>query len=105
MAIIIEKIIKVVGNRVLIKKVDQTETTESGLIITTAEETKLSVLEGVIKHLGSGKYEIDGFHPMSSYGVEVGNIVKYQNRLKTTVNVNGEVFDSVTLEDIILVTN
>ena len=94
--------IKLLGDRVLIDKKEATETTKSGFIIKT-EEMKLTILEGVVTHLGKGKYESGKLISMEEIGIKVGDTVKYQNRLKTKVDITGKTLDLVSIDDVILI--
>jgi chaperonin GroES len=78
--------IKPLGGRVLVKRLDETETTKGGIIIPDSAKEKPK--EGKVVALGTGKLDKDG--KKTAFNVKVGDRVLFTSYGGTDVTVDDE---------------
>jgi len=89
--------IRPLQDRILVKRVDEEETTSGGIII--PDSAKEKPIEGRVKAVGKGKVGDDGKHiPVD---VKVGDKVLYSKYGGTEVKVDGEEFLLMREDDIL----
>ncbi len=78
--------VKPLGGRVLVKRLDETETTKGGIIIPDTAKEKPK--EGKVVALGTGKLDKDG--KKAAFNVKVGDRVLFTSYGGTDVTVDDE---------------
>jgi chaperonin GroES len=78
--------VKPLGGRVLVKRLDETETTKGGIIIPDSAKEKPK--EGKVVALGTGKLDKDG--KKTAFNVKVGDRVLFTSYGGTDVTVDDE---------------
>ena len=78
--------VKPLGGRVLVKRLDETETTKGGIIIPDSAKEKPK--EGKVVALGTGKLDKDG--KKLAFNVKVGDRVLFTSYGGTDVTVDDE---------------
>ena len=78
--------VKPLGGRVLVKRLDETETTKGGIIIPDSAKEKPK--EGKVVALGTGKLDKDG--KKIAFNVKVGDRVLFTSYGGTDVTVDDE---------------
>jgi len=89
--------IKPLGDRVLVKPLEEKEITKGGIIIPDAAKEKPQEAEVIA--VGTGKRDDDG--KLIAYTVKVGDKVLVSKYCGTEVNVEGESFTIMREDDIL----
>jgi chaperonin GroES len=89
--------VKPLGGRVLVRRLEETETTKGGIIIPDSAKEKPK--EGKIVALGTGKLDKDG--KKLAFNVKVGDRVLFTSYSGTEVNVEDEEYLIMSEEDIL----
>jgi chaperonin GroES len=89
--------VKPLGGRVLVKRLEETETTKGGIIIPDSAKEKPK--EGQVVALGTGKLDKDG--KKVAFNVKVGDRVLFTSYAGTDVTVDDEEFLIMSEEDIL----
>ena len=89
--------VKPLGGRVLVKRLEETETTKGGIIIPDSAKEKPK--EGRIVALGTGKLDKDG--KKVAFNVKVGDRVLFTSYAGTEVTVADEEHLIMSEEDIL----
>jgi chaperonin GroES len=89
--------VRPLGGRVLVKRLDETETTKGGIIIPDTAKEKPK--EGKVVALGTGKLDKDG--KKVAFNVKVGDRVLFTSYAGTEVTVDDEEFLIMSEEDIL----
>lgn len=86
------------GDRVIIKKILDPQTTKSGIIIPDAVHSKQKPLRGTVVYAGPGKPLDNGtFRPI---GVQVGQEIIFASYAGTDIKVDGEELMVLNSDDI-----
>lgn len=85
---------KMVNDKVLIKVASNEEVTESGIILTSTKQERL--YEGTVVDVGTNP-------DIKAFGVEVGMYVYYPKGLNTEITIENEIYDIVSIYDILAV--
>ncbi|MBE2126642.1 co-chaperone GroES [Staphylococcus argenteus] len=91
--------LKPIGNRVIIEKKEQEQTTKSGIVLTDSAKEKSN--EGVIVAVGTGRLLNDGTRVTPE--VEEGDRVVFQQYAGTEVKRDNETYLVLNEEDILVV--
>lgn len=91
--------LKPIGNRVIIEKKEQEQTTKSGIVLTDSAKEKSS--EGVIVAVGTGRLLNDGTRVTPE--VKEGDRVVFQQYAGTEVKRDNETYLVLNEEDILAV--
>jgi chaperonin GroES len=89
--------VKPLGGRVLVKRLEETETTKGGIIIPDSAKEKPK--EGKVVALGTGKIDKDG--KKLAFNVKVGDRVLFTSYAGTEVTVDDEEYLIMGEEDIL----
>ena len=89
--------IKPLGGRVLVKRLEETETTKGGIIIPDSAKEKPK--EGKIVALGTGKLDKDG--KKVAFNVKVGDRVLFTSYAGNEITVDDEEYLIMSEEDIL----
>ncbi len=85
---------KVLGDKILVKVATDEEVTESGIILTSAKHERK--YEGTVVDVGTHK-------DIKEFGIKTGLYVFYPKGLNTEVLIENEVYDVVSVYDILAV--
>ena len=91
--------LKPIGNRVIIEKKEQEQTTKSGIVLTDSAKEKSN--EGVIVAVGTGRLLNDGTRVTPE--VKEGDRVEFQQYAGTEVKRDNETYLVLNEEDILAV--
>ncbi|EOD3944264.1 co-chaperone GroES [Staphylococcus aureus] len=91
--------LKPIGNRVIIEKKEQEQTTKSGIVLTDSAKEKSN--EGVIVAVGTGRLLNDGTRVTPE--VKEGDCVVFQQYAGTEVKRDNETYLVLNEEDILAV--
>ncbi|MBG1030913.1 co-chaperone GroES [Staphylococcus aureus] len=91
--------LKPIGNRVIIEKKEQEQTTKSGIVLTDSAKEKSN--EGVIVAVGTGRLLNDGTRVTAE--VKEGDRVVFQQYAGTEVKRDNETYLVLNEEDILAV--
>jgi len=89
--------VKPLGGRVLVKRLEDTDTTKGGIIIPDSAKEKPK--EGKVVALGTGKLDKDG--KKIAFNVKVGDRVLFTSYAGTDVTVEDEEFLIMSEDDIL----
>ena len=89
--------VKPLGGRVLVKRLEQTETSKGGIIIPDSAKEKPK--EGKVVALGTGKLDKDG--KKVAFNVKVGDRVLFTSYAGSEITVDDEEFLIMSEEDIL----
>jgi chaperonin GroES len=89
--------VKPLGGRVLVKRLEETETTKGGIIIPDSAKEKPK--EGRVVAMGTGKLDKDG--KKIAFNVKVDDRVLFTSYAGTEVTVNDEEYLIMSEEDIL----
>jgi chaperonin GroES len=89
--------VKPLGGRVLVKRLDETETTKGGIIIPDTAKEKPK--EGKVVALGTGKLDKDG--KKVAFNVKVGDRVLFTSYAGTDVTVDDDEYLIMSEDDIL----
>ena len=89
--------VKPLGGRVLVKRLDETETTKGGIIIPDSAKEKPK--EGKVVALGTGKLDKDG--KKIAFNLKVGDRVLFTSYGGTDVTVDDEDYLIVSEDEIL----
>lgn len=89
--------IRPLGDRIFVKRVEQSEKTEGGIFIPDTAQQK--PMEGIVAAVGFGTYDKDGNR--NKFHVKEGDRILFGKQSGTEIQVNGEEFVFLTEENII----
>jgi chaperonin GroES len=89
--------VRPLGGRVLVKRLDETETTKGGIIIPDTAKEKPK--EGKVVALGTGKLDKDG--KKVAFNVKVGDRVLFTSYAGTEVTVDDDEYLIMSEDDIL----
>jgi len=89
--------VKPLGGRVLVKRIEETESTKGGIIIPDSAKEKPK--EGKIVALGTGKLDKDG--KKVAFNVKVGDRVLFTSYAGTEITVDDDEYLIMSEEDIL----
>ena len=89
--------VRPLGGRVLVKRLEETETSKGGIIIPDSAKEKPK--EGKIVALGTGKLDKDG--KKLAFNIKVGDRVLFTSYAGTEVTVENEEYLIMSEEDIL----
>lgn len=89
--------VKPLGGRVLVKRLEETETTKGGIIIPDSAKEKPK--EGRVVALGTGKLDKDG--KKTAFNLKVGDRVLFTSYAGTEITVDDEEYLIMSEDDIL----
>ena len=91
--------LKPLGNRVIIERKEQEQTTKSGIVLTDSAKEKSN--EGIVKAVGKGRLLDDGSRVAPE--VKEGDTIVFQQYAGTEVKLDGEEYVIISQKDVLAI--